>query len=115
MTMQQGTCAQRFGSTMSPRRGCRYAIAFMAIALLVAVPFVAGGQGTGQGTVQVNPAASGAPAAPAASGAAATPSESAQPGANPGAASNVPAASVPASSATAAPASAALPGEHMIS
>jgi biopolymer transport protein ExbB len=112
MTMQQGTCAQRFGSTMSPRSGRRYAIASMAIALLVAVPFVA----RGQGTVQVTPAASGAPAAPAASGApAATPSESTQPGANPGAASNVPAASVPAPSATAAPASAALPGEHMIS
>jgi biopolymer transport protein ExbB len=112
MTMQQGTCTQRFCSTMSPRSGRRYAIAFMAIALLVAVPFVA----RGQGTVQVTPAASGAPAAPAASGApAATPSESAQPGANPGAASNVPAASVPAPLATAAPASASLPGEHMIS
>src|SRR5438105_7677227 len=113
--MQQGTCARRFGSTMSPRKGRHYAIAFTAIALLVAVPFVARGQGTGQGTVQVNPTASGAPASPAASTApaafgasAATPSESAQPGANaganPGAASNVPAASVPASSATAAPA-----------
>src|SRR6266571_3802048 len=60
MTMQQGTCARRFGRPVSPRRGRRHAIALMAIALLVAVPFVARGQGTGQGTVQVNPAASGA-------------------------------------------------------
>jgi biopolymer transport protein ExbB len=115
MTMQQETCAQRFGRTVSPRSGCRYAIALMAIALLLAVPFVARGQGTGQGTVQANPAASGAPAAPAAPGVpAATPGEPAQPGVSPGAATapNIPTASAPAPSATAA---AARPGEHMIS
>src|SRR5205809_7312735 len=99
MTMQQGTCAQRFGSTMSPRRSRRHAIALMAIALLMAVPFVARGQGTtGQGAVQVNPAASGGAATPGAP--AAAPGEPAQPGASPGAATapNVPPASNPAPS-----------------
>jgi biopolymer transport protein ExbB len=116
--MQHGTCAQRFGRTMSPRRGRRYAIALMAIALLVAVPLMARGQGTGQGTVQANPAASGAAAAPAAPGVpAATPGEPAQPGASPGAAAapNVPPASNPAPSVTAAAPTLALPGGHMVS
>jgi biopolymer transport protein ExbB len=105
--MQQGT--QRFDSTVSPRRGRRHAIALMAIALLVAVPFVARGQGTGQGTVQVNPAAPGAPAA--------VPGDPAQPGASPGAATapNVPPASNPAASVTAAAPTLALPGGHMVS
>jgi biopolymer transport protein ExbB len=113
--MQQGTCAQRFDSTVSPRRGRRHAIALMAIALLVAVPFVARGQGTGQGTVQVNPAASGAAAAPGAP--AAVPGDPAQPGASPGAATapNVPPASNPAPSVTAAAPTLALPGGHMVS
>jgi len=114
MTMQQGTCATRFARTVSPRSGRRYAIAFMAIALLVAVPLVA----RGQGTVQVNPAASGAAATPAApSVPAATPGEPAQPGASPGAAAapNVPPASNPAPSVTAAAPTLALPGGHMVS
>jgi biopolymer transport protein ExbB len=116
--MQQGTCARQFGRTVSPGRGRRHAIALMAIVLLVAVPFVARGQGTGQETVQVNPAASGAAAAPTAPGVpAATSGEPAQPGASPGAAAapNVPPASNPAPSVTAAAPTLALPGGHMVS
>ena len=114
MTMHQGTSARRIGRNWTPESGRRHAIAFVAAALLMVLPFAANSQ-TGQGTA---PAASPTPAASApATGAA--PSEPAQApaggvsgGSTPSAA---PAPAAPAASAPAAPASAALPGEHMIS
>jgi biopolymer transport protein ExbB len=98
-------------------RGRRHAIALVAGALLIALPFAANGQ-TGQATPGA-PAVSPAPAAPATGAAPSAPSQPAQApaggvsgGSTPSAA---PAPAAPAASAPAAPASAALPGEHMIS
>jgi biopolymer transport protein ExbB len=95
--MQQGTPARRIGRNWKPMSGRRHAIAFVAAALLMALPFAANSQ-TGQGTA---PAASPAPAFSAPNAAA------------PAAPAAAPAA--PTASAPATPASAALPGEHMIS
>src|SRR5215472_166508 len=98
MTMQQGTSARRIVRNRDAVSGRRHVIAVIAAALLVALPFTAYGQNSGQPGGQANPgtAVSPAPAAPApvtgTAGAAPTPA---------------------APSAT--PASAALPGEHMIS
>ena len=104
--MQQGTFARRIGRDDNPVSGRRHTIAFVAAALLVALPFSANGQ-TGQATT---PAVSPAPASSApATGA--TPLS--QPAQSP--AGGVSGAAAPAAPAAAAPASAALPGEHMIS
>jgi biopolymer transport protein ExbB len=87
--MHQGTSARRIGRNWNPLSRRRHAIAFVAAALLMVLPFAANSQ-TGQGTA---PTASPAPATSAPS----------QP--------STPSAAVP----TAPSASAALPGEHMIS
>jgi biopolymer transport protein ExbB len=108
-------------------RGRRHAIALVAGALLMALPFAANSQ-TGQATPGA-PAVSPAPAAPATGAAPSAPSQPAQApaggvlgGSTPSAApapaapvASAPAPATPAASAPAAPASAALPGEHMIS
>ncbi len=115
--MHQQKSARRIGRNWSAMRGRRHAIALVAGALLIALPFAANGQ-TGQATPGA-PAVSPAPAAPATGAAPSAPSQPAQApaggvsgGSTPSAA---PAPAAPAASAPAAPASAALPGEHMIS
>jgi hypothetical protein len=55
--MQWGTYAPRFDRSFSPRGGRCYAIGLVAIALLVALPLAARGQGTGQVTGQATPTA----------------------------------------------------------
>src|SRR5215470_2952541 len=108
MTMQQGTSARRIRRNDNPVSGRRHTIAFVAAALLIALPFSANGQ-IGQATTPaVSPApASSAPATGAAPGALSQPAQIPGGGVSGGAA--------PAAPAAAAPASAALPGEHMIS
>jgi biopolymer transport protein ExbB len=106
--MHEATSARRVGRNWALSRR-RYAIAFLAAALLMLLPFAANSQ-TGQGTPGA-PAASPAPAAPAPS-TGAVPSLPAQ---TPAGGASGSAAPTPAASAAAAPASAALPGEHMIS
>ena len=111
--MQQGTSARRIGRNDNPVGGRRHTIAFVAVALLIALPFSANGQ-TGQGTT---PAVS---AAPASSAPGAAPSALSQPaqipaGGVPGGSPSAAAPAAPAASAPATSASAALPGEHMIS
>ena len=106
--MQQGTSARRIRRNDNPVSGRRHTIAFVAAALLIALPFSANGQ-IGQATT---PAVSPAPASSApATGAA--PGALSQPAQIPG--GGVSGAAAPAAPAAAAPASAALPGEHMIS
>jgi len=104
--MQQGTSARRVGRNYGPVGGRRHTIAFVAAALLIALPVSANGQ-TGQATTPaVSPApASSAPATGTAPGALSQPAQIP--------AGGVSGAAAPA--AAAAPASAALPGEHMIS
>jgi biopolymer transport protein ExbB len=106
--MHEATSARRVGRHWIPLSGRRHAIAWVAAALLMLLPFTANSQ-TGQG---IAPAASPVPAASApATGAAPT-----APGrATEAPASGVPTGSTPSAVAPAAPASAALPGEHMIS
>jgi biopolymer transport protein ExbB len=99
MTMHQGTSTRRIGRNWNPLSRRRHAIAFVAAALLMVLPFAANSQ-TGQGTA---PTASPAPATSA-------PSQPTQVPAS-GAGGSTPSAAVP----TAPSASAALPGEHMIS
>src|SRR5215472_17238784 len=98
MTMPQGTSARRTVRNWDAVSGRGHAIAVIAAALLVVLPFMAYGQNSGQAGGQANPSAavSPAPAAPA-------PATSAS------------VAPTPAAFAPEAPASAALPGEHMIS
>jgi biopolymer transport protein ExbB len=106
--MHEATSARRVCRHWNPLIGRRHAIAWVAAALLMLLPFTANSQ-TGQG---IAPAASTAPAASApATGAAPT-----APGpATEAPASGVPIGSAPSAVAPGAPASAALPGEHMIS
>jgi biopolymer transport protein ExbB len=104
--MQQGTSARRIRRNDNPVSGRRHTIAFVAAALLIALPFSANGQ-IGQATT---PAVSPAPAS---SAPATTPGALSQPAQIP--AGGVSGAAAPAAPAAAAPASAALPGEHMIS
>jgi biopolymer transport protein ExbB len=93
-------------------RGRRHAIALVAGALLMALPFAANSQ-TGQATPGA-PAVSPAPAAPATGTAPSQPAQAPAGGVSGGSTpSAAPATST--ASAPAAPASAALPGEHMIS
>src|SRR6516164_4106296 len=107
MTMQR-TSARRIGRNYGPVGGRRHTIAFVAAALLIALPVSANGQ-TGQATT---PAVSPAPALSApATGTA--PGALSQPAQIP--AGGVSGAAAPAAAAAPASASAALPGEHMIS
>jgi biopolymer transport protein ExbB len=106
--MHEATFARRVGRNWNPLIGRRHAIACVAAALLMLLPFAANSQ-TGQG---IAPATSPAPAASA-------PAPGAAPSA-PGQATEAPASGVstgsaPSPVASGAPASAALPGEHMIS
>ena len=112
--MHEATSARRVCRHWIPLSVRRHAIACVAAALLIALPFAAHSQ-TGQG---IAPAASPAPAASApASGAAPSgpgqPTEAPANGVSGG--SSAAARAAPTASAPAAPASAALPGEHMIS
>jgi biopolymer transport protein ExbB len=110
--MQQETSARRrSGRIRNDVSGRRHAIAVMTAALLLALPFTAYGQTTGQSGEQGSAGASAvspgsAPPAAATSAAPNLPSQSAQ------ATASSPAGAPPSA---AAPASAALPGEHMIS
>src|SRR5262249_16380383 len=114
MTMQQGTSARRIGRNHNPVSGRRHTIAFVAAALLIALPFSANGQ-TGQGTTPaVSPAPSSAPATRAGPSALSQPAQIPA-GGVPGGSPSAAAPAAPAASAPATSASAALPGEHMIS
>src|SRR5690348_17589360 len=109
MTMQQETSVRRPGRRWNGVSGRRRAIAVMAAALLLALPYTASGQSAGQSNEPGSPGASApgsAPAPPATGAAPSLPSQPAQaPAASPGG----------ATASGAAPATAALPGEHMIS
>ncbi len=107
--MQQETSVRRPGRRWNGVSGRRRAIAVMAAALLLALPYTASGQSAGQSNEPGSPGASApgsAPAPPATGAAPSLPSQPAQaPAASPGG----------ATASGAAPATAALPGEHMIS
>jgi biopolymer transport protein ExbB len=111
MTMHEATSARRVGRNCNPLSGRRHAIACVAAAFLIALPFAANSQ-TGQGTAPATsraPAAS-APATGAALSAPGQPTEAPASGVSGGSS-----AAAPAAPTAPAPASAALPGEHMIS
>jgi biopolymer transport protein ExbB len=110
--MHEATSARRVGRNWNPLSGRRHAIACVAAALLMLLPFAANSQ-TGQGFA---PAASPAPAASApGTNAPGQPAQAPATGVSGGAAPSAAAPAAPTASALATPASAALPGEHMIS
>jgi biopolymer transport protein ExbB len=109
--MHEAISARRVGRNCNPLSGRRHAIACVAAAFLIALPFAANSQ-TGQGTAPATsraPAAS-APATGAALSAPGQPTEAPASGVSGGSS-----AAAPAAPTAPAPASAALPGEHMIS
>src|SRR6516164_853952 len=102
-TMQQGISARGTIRNCNAMRGRWHAIAVMTAALLMALPFAAHAQSSGQVGGQATPGGAAVSPAPATT----APATGAVP------APLAPSASAP--TAPPAPASAALPGEHMIS